>query len=271
MTRSSTWPGVVEDLRRALAPKGRVQLGQFAVEGVRLLERAVNAKVVPRRVIISERLLRQHDQRLHGLLSEVERRQGEVVAVPEAVLLELGEGRNSALVFGLCPTPENYPLADLKNAALERRALVLVLVNVEEPGNVGALVRTALAAGAAGLVAVGVSDPFHPKAVRTSMGSVFKLPIARASETQAVLEAFAGLPQIGAVAEGGVEPWSVALGRGAALYMGRESDGLPPALIAGLTHRVSIPMPPGVDSFSVNAAAAALMVEAVRQRSQIAN
>jgi RNA methyltransferase, TrmH family len=268
MSRSSAWPGAVEDLRRALAPKGRVQLGQFAVEGLRLIERACSAGLIPKRVIISEKLLRQHDQRVRALLSDLERTECEVFAVPDAVLTELGEGRNSAQLFGLCPLPRPSTLEQLRTTALERKSLVLVLVDVEEPGNVGALVRTALAAEAAGVVAVGVSDPLHPKAVRTSMGSVFKLPWVRAAEVQGVVSALGDIPQIAAVSRGGTAPWALPLGSGAALYLGRESEGLPDALLSQLQLQVSIPMPEGVDSFSVNAAAAALMVEAVRQRTQ---
>jgi RNA methyltransferase, TrmH family len=268
MSRSSAWPGAVEDLRRALAPKGRVQLGQFAVEGLRLIERACAAGVVPKRLIISEKLLRQHDQRVRTLLSDLERTECEVFAVPDAVLMELGEGRNSAQLFGLCPIPRQQTLEQLRSVAVERSALLLVLVDVEEPGNVGALVRTALAADAAGVIAVGVSDPLHPKAVRTSMGSVFKLPWVRTGEAQAVVTALGDLPQVAAVARGGKAPWDLALGKGAALYVGRESEGLPTALLSQLPHTTSIPMPEGVDSFSVNAAAAALMVEALRQKLQ---
>jgi TrmH family RNA methyltransferase len=266
MSRHSTWAGAVEDVRRALAPKGRAQLGQFVVEGTRLVERALRAGVVPSCLVISDRILRQHEPRTRALLKELERTQCEVVAVPEGVVLELAEGRNGGILFALCSVPKSAPLQELRARAESEHAPLLVLVDVEEPGNVGALVRTALAAGAVGLVAVGLSDPYHPKAVRTSMGSLFKLPLSRAAGMEPLLDALAGLPKVAAVAEGGQAPWRLPLARGHALFVGKESAGLPVALIEHLELRASIPMPSGVDSFSVNAAAAVILCEAMRQR-----
>jgi tRNA G18 (ribose-2'-O)-methylase SpoU len=233
---------------------------------MRLVERALRAGVVPSCLVISDRVLRQHDQGARGLLKELERTECEVVAVPEGVVLELAEGRNGGVVFALCSVPKSAPLSELRDRAEQQRAPVLVLVDVEEPGNVGALVRTALAAGAVGVVAVGSSDPYHPKAVRTSMGSLFKMALSRAVGIEPVLDALAGLPKVAAVAEGGQAPWGLPLGRGHALFVGKESAGLPATLVEQLELRASIPMPSGVDSFSVNAAAAVILCEALRQR-----
>jgi tRNA G18 (ribose-2'-O)-methylase SpoU len=81
-----------------------------------------------------------------------------------------------------------------------------------------------------------------------------------------VLDALAGLSKVAAVAEGGQPPWELPLGRGHALFVGKESAGLPDVLVHQLELRASIPMPSGVDSFSVNAAAAVILCEAMRQR-----
>jgi TrmH family RNA methyltransferase len=263
----SSWAATIEDVRRAATMRGRARLGQYAIEGVRLLERAIRAGVLPRRAVISERLLRQKDARIKAVLVDLEAAACEIFAVPEAVLLELAEGRNSGLILGLCDLPEQPPLERLRERSQSSGAPIVVLVDVEEPGNVGALVRTALAAGAVGLIACGASDPYHPKAVRTSMGSVFKLPICREFEVQPVLEQMGGLARIGAVPDGGRAPWALTLHEGCALLLGRESQGLPVDLIAQLEAQVTIPMPEGVDSYSVNAAAAAILYEAMRQRS----
>src|SRR5690606_8673746 len=147
-------------------------------------ERAVRAGSPPWRLIVSQRLMRQKDGRTRAVLSELEQVGRQVFAVPEAILLELADGRNSGLMFGLCVVPEQPTLQKLRERAQADGAPIVVLVDVEEPGNVGALIRTALAAGAVGLVAAGSSDAYHPKAVRTSMGSVFKLPICREFELE---------------------------------------------------------------------------------------
>jgi TrmH family RNA methyltransferase len=143
-----------------------------------------------------------------------------------------------------------------------------VLVDIEEPGNAGALIRTAHCSFASGVIAVGVSDPYHPKAIRTSMGSLFKIPIVQQFELEPVLEQLGSLRRVAAVSSGGAPPWEVSFEPQLALFVGRESAGLPDAVVSRLDEVVSIPMPSGVDSFSVNAAAAVLMYEANRRAAQ---
>jgi len=112
-------------------------------------------------------------------------------------------------------------------------------------------------------VAVGHTDPFHPKAVRTSMGSVCKLPVVRVSSVSEL----EGWTLIGTVCEDGTELAEMDFsGERVALLMGSEAFGLSAGLQARLDRRVRIPMRSGVDSFSVNAAAAVVLVECLRSR-----
>src|SRR5690606_11682626 len=130
----------------------------------------------------------------------------------------------------------------------------------------GALVRTALASGAVGVVTVGVSDAFHAKAIRTSMGSVFKLPIMHAQSVGFIEQELGALHRIAAVSVGGVAPWSLSKKESSALVLGSEAFGLSPEIAAWCDERVTIPMPVGVDSFSVNAAAGVLLYELARPK-----
>jgi TrmH family RNA methyltransferase len=216
--------------------------------------------------VISEKLLRQHEQRVSDLVNQLTKSGCEIVPVPDGVMLELAEGRNSGALVGLCALPVAPTLTELASRSLAGAGPVVVLVDVEEPGNVGALCRSALAAGASGLVSVGVSDPFHPKAVRTAMGSVFKLPIARSAEVGTVVHALANLRRFGAVAQGGAVLWHAVLPAGCALFIGNEANGLSAQVMDGLDQGLTVPMREGVDSFSVNAAAAIILYEMARQR-----
>lgn len=264
MNRASSWSGVVEDVRRALAPQGRRQLGVFAVEGTRLVERALRSGRAPKRAIVAESAARR-DPRVGDLLMLLREAGCEVVPVPDAITVELADERQSGVVFGLCEIPTQLSCADLAKHAVGTGP-VLVLVDVTEPGNVGALVRTALAAGASGVVALGASDPYHPKAVRTSMGSLFKIPIVHQYEIEAVLAQLSPLRRLAAVSAGGAEPWEAQLEPEVAFFVGQEANGLPANLVSRLDGTVTIPMTQGVDSFSVNAAAAVLLYEVTRRR-----
>ena len=129
--------------------------------------------------------------------------------------------------------------------------------------------RTALAGGARAFVACGISDPYHPKAIRTSMGSLFKLPIVTYSSAKALLPDLAvlGMHSVGLAVEGDVPlPLADFPEGGVALFVGSESWGLAPQVQQGLDCLVSIPMREAVDSYSVNAAAAIALYELGRRQ-----
>jgi len=130
---------------------------------------------------------------------------------------------------------------------------LLVLDGVQDPGNVGAIARTAAAAGAPALAVLESSaDPYGSKAVRASAGNVFRLLVARA--TPADLE---GLELWGADSEGGESLAASPVERADALLLGGEARGLR----AQVAHRVTIPIEAGVESLNVAAAAAVLLFE----------
>jgi TrmH family RNA methyltransferase len=148
-------------------------------------------------------------------------------------------------------------------------ALVAVAVGVQDPGNLGSILRSADGAGATGFVTVGSSaDLFHPRAVRASMGAIFRLPSAQESEAEPLL---AHLRRLG-IATLAAHPSSELLYdlcdlRGpVALFFGGEGSGLHADLSRRLDGAVRIPMRRGVESLSVGAAAAVLLFEAARQR-----
>jgi TrmH family RNA methyltransferase len=146
---------------------------------------------------------------------------------------------------------------------------VVGIVDVQDPGNVGAIVRVAEAGGGTGVLVAGVSaTPFSWKAVRGSMGSVLRLPVAAGMDVDAALACMteAGLRTVAAVPRDGLAPdeidWSGSVG----LLLGGEGPGLPCALVDRCDARVTIPMSPSVESLNVAAAAAILIYAARRQR-----
>jgi len=259
------WAPLFERVRRVATAKGRAMEGAFVAEGRRLLERALRAGWVPREVVVAAGAGEQ-DPTLGVLLAELAALGRQVWRAPDAALLELSEGRRAGLVTSLFDLPPNPPLPALLQAR-PAPAVFLVLIDVEEPGNVGALIRTALACGAAGLICVGSTDPFHPKAVRTSLGSSFKLSIARASAPLLfdTLHAL-GIHSLAAVAREGSPLHVASWPRGSvAVLVGNEARGLPEAWRDAADVRVSIDLCRAVDSFSVNAAAAICLYEVQRR------
>jgi tRNA G18 (ribose-2'-O)-methylase SpoU len=259
---------VMEDVRRVLTAKGRHTVGAFAAEGRRIVERGLRAGCRPRAVLVGEGVVDAGDAEAGALMARISELGSPCHLAPDAALLKLSEGRKSGLITALFELPEPSPIESL----LARRpapAVFLVLVDVEEPGNVGALIRTALACDAVAVIGVGRTDPYHPKAVRTSLGSLFKMPFSRLEAGADPVAALrrAGLFSLAAVARAG-EPLDRALWPKAklALLVGNEGQGLSESVRLGADCRISIDLSTEADSFCVNAAAAVCLYEIQRRQ-----
>jgi TrmH family RNA methyltransferase len=147
--------------------------------------------------------------------------------------------------------------------------LVLVADGVQNPGNLGGLLRTAEAAGATGaILTTGCADPFSWKALRGSMGSAFRLPHLRGlSIDQALCALEKGGVAVLAAAKDGERRYDEADLRGpVALVVGSEGRGLPPAVLERAAARLRVPLAGPVESLNVGVAAALVLFEAARQR-----
>jgi TrmH family RNA methyltransferase len=246
------------------APAERDRSRQFVLEGYRLHERAVRAGAQVDVVLIARAALDDPTPRMAELKKVLVDSGTRLVAAPDEIVEGLTAGRGDGPLVGIVSMPVEQALEPGSGAAT-----YLVAADVEDPGNVGAMIRTALAAGCDGFVAAGVSDPYHPKAVRTSMGSLFRIPVWRYQDSPAAARALkgAGIKCIGAVSRGGTPLCQAGLGReraGNAFFLGSEAWGLPDSLKEMLDAGVTIPMAEDVDSFSVNAAAAIVLYELFR-------
>lgn len=147
--------------------------------------------------------------------------------------------------------------------------LVVVGVDVRDPGNAGTLIRSAEAAGAGGIVFCrGSVDATNPKTVRASAGAIFHIPVVEGGDSEEVLAVLGdlGLTRLGALPRGGAAPAQVDLTRPVALVLGNEAWGLPERVAAHLDGTVTIPMPGRAESINLAMAASVLLYEVCRQR-----
>ncbi len=146
--------------------------------------------------------------------------------------------------------------------------LLLLAHGVQDPGNLGSIIRTARALGCGALVALeGCADPFGSRPVRAAMGTQFSLPIVSARSMPSLSDLRrAGLQIVASDPAGTVPPPLVDFRRPTAVWVGGEGAGLPHGILEAAAWRIRIPMAPGVDSLNVHAAAVALLYEAARQR-----
>jgi RNA methyltransferase, TrmH family len=223
----------------------------FVVEGEPLYERALGSGLVPVATFVTEGI----ETDLVGEVSTVE-----PAALDKASYRERSEGLIA--VFPRVPTS----IASLEVGA---SPLLLVTENVEKPGNLGAMLRTAGAAGVDALITAGRHvDPHNPNTVRASTGALFTVPLAVSDwEELGPWLARRDIRVAVATPTGGTPLWDADLTGSLALVVGAEHDGLSGTALALADETVRIPQTDGaVDSLNVSVAAAILLFEALRQR-----
>jgi TrmH family RNA methyltransferase len=246
--------------KRLVAQKEHLDRDSCLLEGARLVEEALDAGVVIREAIAGPRA----EERSGALLSMLQANGVPVRWLDDALIASLSEAETTQGLLALADRPAT------SDAFLDaERPLVLVAVAIQNPGNLGALLRTAEAAGVDGaFLTLGSADPFSWKALRGSMGSAFRLPLSTGLELDAVLERLQerGIPTVASTADA-PQRYDALDWRGpAALLLGNEAAGLPAAVARAAHTRVAIPMAGVVESLNVSAAAAVLLFEAARQR-----
>jgi TrmH family RNA methyltransferase len=234
------------------------------LEGQHLLEEAIAADLPIEVAAFSEK----HAQgRLLTLAARTGRLGAKTVAVTDQVLAAISPVQRPAGVVAIA----RRPATPLERVFATPPQLVVLLGEVQDPGNVGAIVRAAEACGASGLVAgVASADPFGWKALRGGMGSTFRLPVARARIESALDAARAcGARVVATVPRGGTPLLACDLRGPSAILFGGEGGGLPAAWLDAADDRLSIPMRGQVESLNVAIAAALVLYEASRQRGQM--
>lgn len=200
-----------------------------------------------------------------SLLARARRLGVPVQTVTPGVLDAASPTRTPSGVLALATLPER-PLEALLVPA---PALVTVAVGVQDPGNVGALIRSSEAAGATGLLAIGgTARPYGWKALRGSMGSALRLPIARPADGLAALQTVraAGVRLVALAADATATLDEADLDGALAVCVGAEGVGLPADVVALADQTVRIPMQPPVESLNVAVAASLVLFEIARRR-----
>ncbi len=251
-------------IRRATTLRGREQAGLFSIEGTRLIERALSAGAPLETVLVGRSFGGRTDSRVVELLDELSNRDAKTVVAPDNVMVELTDGRDLGAILGLVRLPQPVSLETTLRETAPDRALFLAGVDILDPGNAGALVRTAHAAGATGFLAVGSTDPFHPRATRISRGSIFRLPVIPSCVGRSLASHVASVeyPKHRHRCDGGVPlPHLAPALNQRPFSWATKVKAVPDAVQQAVDIVVTIPMPTDVDSFAVNAAAAIVLYE----------
>jgi len=239
--------------------KGRKRHRLVLAEGIRLVEEALAAGLEIQGAIIAPSLPKT--ERGAALLS--------ALAAHAVPLEELGQRAFATLAETETPqgilavvTPRQWTLADLEP---HRRGPVLVLDAVQDPGNVGTLLRTAFALGAAGSILLpGTADVTNPKVTRAAMGATFRLPAPSADDAAFAHWVSEREVRLWAAASEGTPVGRLAIPERLALVVGNEGGGIRAEILGLAADRVAIPLARGAESLNVAVAAGILLHEVTR-------
>jgi TrmH family RNA methyltransferase len=261
---SSKQNPLVKRIRALAHREARLAEGAIVIEGLRAIIEAVQSGMEIETLLVADERVRS--PLAHRTIADAEGRGTQIAHATPEVLDALSERDASQGIIAIARRPQ----ADIAAIPATGAPLVVALHEPQDPGNIGTIARTADGAGAVALVTFGAksADPFDPKAIRASMGSIFALPVIELGATSAALAALQsrGVRLVGAAGAGAVELWVAPLAGATAILLGNERAGLPPEALAACDAVARIPMAGRADSLNVAAAAAILLFEAVRQR-----
>jgi RNA methyltransferase, TrmH family len=278
-SRDNRW---LKEFRLALRGGLPTENGFVGVEGARLVEEALRSGCRIQAVLFSESGERHHE-RLASLIDRPEMA-FPVLRTTDRLFEGLADTEHPQGVAALVH-PRETSFDDLVRTPGSACApLLIVLAGVQDPGNVGTILRTAAAFGATGAATAasgisGTANPFSPKALRASAGAALHLPIL-AGMSLAILLAQLKVAGVRTLASSVHEardgeqpllaPWEVDWCQPVALLVGNEGAGLPEEVERGADARIRIPMAGGIESLNAAAAAAVVFYEAARQRNAAA-
>src|SRR5882724_9388187 len=251
-------------LQRARAVRDGRETDLIFVEGLRLCEEALRSNLKVEAVIYSDELAEK--ERAKTFLARVAPVTSRLAAVSERLLGTISYTKTPQGIVLLATRPQ----AERFDVSASKNPLLVVMHRINNPVNVGAILRTAEAAGATGAIATShTTDPFSPKSLRGAMGSAFRLPIWSGPSYEDVINWCAQneIHTIGADAAGSTDYTAVAWSQSCALILGPESAGLSEAELKLTSQTVKVPMKGSVESLNVAVTAGVLLYEAARQRS----
>ncbi|NLL67320.1 MAG: RNA methyltransferase [Clostridiaceae bacterium] len=249
---------IIKEVRSLRNKKGRISAQSILLEGYRLVKEAVDSGAEIRYFIVSDSFLAKEE----FFLSQVSNIR--VVQVPDELFGRISETQTPQGIIAVAKVPIYNQKDIIKNASQ-----VIVLENLQDPGNLGTIIRSADACGFdAVLLSKESADPYNPKVIRSTMGSIFHIPVIIVEDIYQVLDDLKARKVFLAAAHtrDALPCWNADMSGNVAIIIGNEGNGLSDMIIEKADRTIMIPMTGRAESLNASAAASMLIYECMRQR-----
>ncbi|HHW31903.1 MAG TPA: RNA methyltransferase [Clostridiaceae bacterium] len=240
--------------------KYRDEKGLFLIEGEKLLKEAVQEKAEIIKVFLSEEYIKEKSYDLFS--SELLKH--DTIILSDRLFKEISDTETPQGIIAVVKQSK-HTLSDI----MANNRNIIILEEIQDPGNMGTIIRTADAAGFSGVITTkGCVDVYSPKVIRSTMGSIFRIPVCTGAGISEIISRLKaeGIKVYASHLEGKASLYDIDLRSDMAIIIGNESRGLSKEASASADALVQIPMLGGAESLNASVAAAILMYECVRQR-----
>lgn len=274
---SSSQNSFVKKVKGLYLKKNRDKLGVFLIDGLRFVEEAIKAKASIKNLIMAKSFFEKYRQEpdhyesvfLQEYLEQsmdLDRDEGGIVVLEDILQKSISDTQQSQGIMAIIE--KSFDSIDKSHDLLKNSSFVVVLDKLQNPGNVGTIIRTAHAAGAnAVILSDGCVDIYNPKTLRATMGSIFHIPVILGGNSKSIILSLKdnGYKTIAAHLKGSKSMFETDYSGKVAIVIGNEGNGISDDVTELCDHLVRIPMPGGAESLNASVAAGLLIYERARR------
>lgn len=252
---------LIKEIRSLYRKKDRNNKGLFIVEGIKMVEEMIDTGYLFKNIVYTDLIFENKDGiKLFSKIENIER----LVYVPGNIFREIADTENPQGILGVV----NMETNSIKDLESNRARALLYLDRIKDPGNMGTIIRSADAFKIDGIIlSKGCVDPYNPKVVRATMGSIFRVPLYFLEEGISEINELknSGIKVYSSSLEGSLDIGKANFKRPFLIVIGNESGGISDEIYDLSDELIKIPMPGGSESLNAGVAASILMYEAMLQ------
>lgn len=253
---------IIKEIKSLYNKKDRWNKSLFIIEGIKIIEEAIFNNIELKYIIITDKMFLSEDSK--DFLEKAKDRY-KIIKISENLFKEISDTENPQGIVSIA----KFRIPDLSQIFNRENPALLFLDGVQDPGNMGTIIRTCDAFNLDGIIiGPGSVDPYNPKVVRATMGSIFRVPLYISNDSLKTIDDLSqgGLNIFSTSLEGSIPSYDIDYKEGFVLVIGNESNGVQDSIIKKSDKLIRIPMPGSAESLNAGVAASIIMYEAMKSK-----